>query len=164
MLQTTDCFFQPLLQAVFWIIAKGFGFRNICQAVPYIPRSRLLVNWLNISPHNASNKPCQLIYGDTLASGNIEYADGATFSGCDICLNNIPEKGEVPGLFAIAEDDRGLSSRSPLDEARDDGSILGVRVLPGSVDIEIPEADGGKPVDLVEYLEVIFAAASLVTA
>jgi hypothetical protein len=57
-------------------------------------------------PGQVYEKPRQVIEGHPLRSADIEDAGSPAFRRQDISLDDIPNKGKITALFAIAEDDR----------------------------------------------------------
>jgi len=69
-------------------------------------------------------EPCQLVYANSGTSANIENPRSVAPGSQDIGFHSIPDKGEIPGLLAIAKDDRRLPMRNSIDKPGDDGGIL----------------------------------------
>ena len=125
--------------------------------MPDVAGPGLAVLRRNAAPHQPDNEPGQSVYGHALATADVVDAGGIAVAGQDVGIDHIPDEGEVPRLLAIVVDDgRPVIERCP-DEQGDDRGVLGIRVLPRSVDIEVPEADGGESVHPVEHLTVVFA-------
>src|SRR2546430_1458268 len=57
-----------------------------------------------------------------------------------IALDDVVDVREVPGLAAVTVDCDDASFQGRLDEARNDGGILRVGVLPGAEDVEVAQA------------------------
>src|SRR5262245_17243547 len=62
--------------------------------------------------------------------------------GEQVGLDDIVDVGEVAGLRAVAVHFERLTAQPPLDEARDDGRVLRLRVLPRAEDVEVAEPHG----------------------
>src|SRR5215218_4539181 len=59
----------------------------------------------------------------------------------DGCIDDIPDVREVARLLAVAVDGDRLARVDCGDEERDRGRVLGVRALPRTEDVEVPQHD-----------------------
>lgn len=76
--------------------------------MPYIPRSWLFMDWLNVIAYKPDDKLSQLIYSGSLVFPNVENAGGIAFRRQDVCLHHILDEGEIPGLLTVSKNDRRL--------------------------------------------------------
>jgi len=116
----------------------------------YVTGSGFLMNRLAIPVHESGDKFCQFIYGYPLPGADVEDSSSITFGGENIGLCSILHESEIPGLLAIAEDDRLLTLQDPVYEPGDNRRILRSGILPWTVDIEVSEYHGLQSIQPVE--------------
>ena len=88
---------------------------------------------------------------------NILPGDVLGVRGEEVGLDHVVDVGEVPGLLAVAEDDRRLALEQGGDEAGDHRCVLGQRVLARPEDVEVAKRDRLQAVDLGEAAAVALA-------
>src|SRR5262249_58115659 len=80
---------------------------------------------------------------DAIAAADVERLAGRRGrpGGEQVGLDDVVDIREVSRLRAVAVHLERLAAKAPLDEARDDRSVLGLRILTRSEDVEVPEPD-----------------------
>lgn len=94
----------------------------------------------------------ELDKGETLSAGDVVDFSGSIFCGAgeDIGADVVIDIGKIPGLEAIAKDNRRFPLFDHADKFGDDGAVLGGWILFGAEDVEISEGDCFESVNLVE--------------
>src|SRR5262249_50278066 len=72
--------------------------------------------------------------------------------GEEVGAHDVVDEGEVARLLPVAVDLERLAVQRLLEEARDDGRVLRLGVLPRAEDVEVAEAHGFHPVQPGEHL------------
>ena len=98
----------------------------------------------------------QFVDGGLARRADVERAAGAA-DGREQCVDDVADVDEVAHLAAVAEDDRLVAARHPLEEDRDDPA-LEPGVLARAEDVGEAERDVARAVDAVPAGEVLLAA------
>jgi len=146
-----DC----LLESCFEVILRCIPERCLCpgdvgEGVPHVAWAGRFVDRLDLLAHDLHDGAGERQEVDPLPAGDVEGALCLALHRFYIGLDDVFDVGEVAGLSSVAVDDRRPAGQDLLHEVRDDGGVLGVRVLVRAENIEVPEADGLEAVEVGE--------------
>src|SRR2546428_1405634 len=116
---------------------------DVGLAVPDIAGTRAEVPPLHGPAEKRFDLPDDLEQADPSPAADVENLAGRRFrfSGQDVGLDDVLDLGEVTRLPAVTMDLHGVALERGQDELRNDGRVLGPRVLARPEDVEITQAD-----------------------